>query len=231
VALGMCEVSGRAAGDAVVPSFVGQIPAYVSKVEVERYQKSGKSSRWVRVHREQLGIPFCVEDETGRVKVDPTGAELDIGADIRSYETRGDGLLSALSASFDVDLGKLFGKRDRPAHHPRVPLADLPASFRGFCNSRGIGFRGRMRFTEWNLSPGDPVYVLGTATEYRSAEEPDMRVIIRKGQHHPWYYIAEASEKEVLARLGRHTALHVMGGAALAVASLGWLVYRLGWLL
>lgn len=229
VAMGLCELSGRAVGTATIPSFIGQIPSFVTKIEIERYQKSGKSSRWVTVHREQLGIPFYIEDDTGRVKVDPTGAELDIRPDIERFQARGDGLLSALNATFNVDLGKIFGKRDLPAHTPRLPAADLPTSFRRFCNSRGVGFRGPMRFTEWNLSPGDPVYVLGTAAEHRSADEPEVRVIIRHSPHHRWYFLAEASEKEVLSRLSRNAALFVWGGAALAVASAGWVVYRLGW--
>lgn len=231
VAMGLCEIAGRAAGAATIPSFIGQIPSYVTKIEIERYQKSGKSSRWVTVHKEQLGIPFYVEDDTGRVKVDPAGAELDIRADIEKFKSQGDGILAALNKAFEIDLGKLLGKQDRPAHQVRVPVANLEASFRSFCNSRGVGFRGPIRFSEWNLSPGDPVYVLGTADEYRSAEEPELRVIIRRGRHHPWYFIAESSEKEVLSRLGTKSALYVWGGAALAVASLGWLVYRLGWMM
>src|SRR5687767_12670729 len=68
VPMGMTEVSGKAAGDSTAPSLIGQIPSYCSRVEIERYQKSGKSSRWKRVHTENFGIPFFVEDDTGRVK-------------------------------------------------------------------------------------------------------------------------------------------------------------------
>lgn len=215
VAMGLVEVAGRAAGDDTVPSLIGQVPCYYSQIEIDRYERRGKRSRWVRVHKENLGIPFYVEDDTGRVKVDPSDAELDVPADVRYTTENG---LEKLVRFF-------FGDSDRnPAGQ------EVERRFRHFCESRGIHFTGQMRFTEKNLSPGDPVYVLGTAMEVFGAQDEQERIMICKGQHHPWYFIAEASEKEVLSKLTRNTWLSILGGAATALAALAWLLHHFGWL-
>ncbi|MCL6566510.1 MAG: E3 ubiquitin ligase family protein [Acidobacteriia bacterium] len=215
VAMGLVEVAGRAAGNTTVPSGIGQVPCYCSQIMIERYERRGKSSRWVTVHKENLGIPFYVEDDTGRVKVDPTGAELDLPVDIQYTTESG---VEKLVRFFFGDSG-----RNRLEQ-------EIERRFRDFCESRGVRFTGPMRFTEKNLCQGDPVYVLGTATEVPGAQDEQERIIICKGQHHPWYFIAEASEKEVLSKLSRNTWLSVFGGAVVALVALAWLLHRFGWL-
>ncbi len=214
VAMGLVEVAGRAAGEATVPSLIGQVPCFFSQLEIERYQRRGKSSRWVTVHKEKLGIPFYVEDDTGRVKVDPADAELHVPADVKYTTENG---LEKLVRFFFGDSGR------------NQASSEVERRFRSFCESRGVRFTGQMRFSECNLSPGDPVYVLGTAVEVAGAEDEQERIIIRKGKHHPWYFIAEASEKELLSRLSQNTWLSIFGGAAAALGALAWLLHHFGW--
>jgi len=212
VAMGLCEVAGRAKGDSVVPSLIGAIPSFCTKVKIERYQKSGKNSRWVKVHEAQMGIPFFLEDDTGRIKVDPTGAELDLTSDLE-YATD-----SGLSNLLGLTLSRMPAK------------TSVEANFRNYCAAHGVSSGGRMRFFEWNLCPDDPCYVFGSAEELPGVADEQQRIVVRKGKHHPWYFIAEASEKEVLSKLSRHTWLHIFGGAALSLVCLAWLLHRLGML-
>ncbi len=214
VAMGLAEVAGRAVGQRTVPSLIGKIPSFSTHVKIERYVQRRKNSKWEDVHEEQDGIPFQVEDETGRVKVDPAGAELDVPPDIE-YSTNG-------------GLGALLGITLSRMNEAKVNSADVPSRFYAFCNSRGVGTQGEMRFTERNLSPGDDCYVLGTAGEIPGVADEFERVVIKKGKHHPWFFIAEASEKQVLSRLGTHTWLHIFGGAALTLACLAALLLRFG---
>ena len=161
----------------------------------------------------------------------PTDAELDVPADIENFKVD-EGFLATLfgSGSFDFDLNAIFGKK-RPASQWRGrPMSDVPRAFHHFCDAHGIAIRGQMRFTERNLSPGDPAYVLGTAKEVPGVADEHERIVIGKGEHHPWYFIAESSEKEVLSKLSAHTTLFVFGGAAMSLAGLAWLLYRFGWL-
>lgn len=214
VAMGFVEVAGRATGEQTIPSLIGRLPCYCTHILIERYQKRGKSSRWVKVHEEKQGIPFFLEDATGRVKVDPTGAELDVPPELEHSE----GITRAL---LGMTLAR-FGETGRSA-------GDLSGLFSSYCASRGISTMGRMRFCERNLAPGDPVYVLGSAEEQRGVQDEHERVVIRKGKHHPWFFIAESSEKELLKNLGRSTALNIFGGAALSLGCAGYLLYKFGW--
>lgn len=213
VAMGFVEVAGKATGELTIPSLIGQVPCYCSQVKIERYEKRGKSSSWHQVHTRSKTVDFYVEDETGKVRVNPTEAEFDLACDVE-YETQS-GLVTWLkNALSDAEV------QTRPIH-------DL---FYSYCMAQGVGWRGPMRFKEHNLCPGGPVYVLGTASEVSGVQDENLRVLIRKGKHHPWFFIAEASQKDVLQRLGRNTWLYILGGMALTLICLGWLLGRLGML-
>jgi hypothetical protein len=54
--------------------------------------------------------------------------------------------------------------------------------------------------------------------------------MIVKGQNEPTFLISWRGEKEVKSMLRKRAALHVFGGAALSVACLAILLFRLGWL-
>jgi len=213
IAMGLVEVAGRAAGEKTMPSLIGHLPSYCSQILIERYEKRGKNHRWVTVHKRTAGIPFFLEDNTGRVLVDPEGAEMDIPPELEHSE----GITSAL---LGMTLNRL---RDSGRS-----TGDIPALFSVYCAANGISTWGRMRFTERNLGPGDPAYVLGSAEEQRGVADEHERIIIRKGKHHPWFFVAEASEKDLLKKMGRSTLLHIFGGAALCLACVAYLLYKFG---
>ena len=213
VAMGLAEVSGTAQGETTIPSLVGRVPCFCSQVRVERYVKRQKSSGWEKVHEEKIGIIFHVQDDTGRVKVDPTGAELDIPVEIE-YST-------------DSGIGALLGLTLERMNNAKVSSSMIPGQFMSYCSSRGVSFSGRMRFFERNLCPGDRVFVLGSAEALPGVEDEQERIIFRRGKHHPCYYIAEASEKELLAKLGTTTLLHIWGGAALTIVCIMFLLWKL----
>jgi hypothetical protein len=212
VALGLAEVAGTAQGTLRMPSLIGQIACYCSQVRIERYEKRGKSSSWVKIHERTDGVIFQVEDDTGRVKVDPLHAELDIPVEIE-YST-------------DSGIGSLLGLTLARMGESQVSAGTIPAQFMSYCGRNGVSFHGRMRFFERNICPGDSVYVLGSAEALPGVEDEQGRIIFRRGKHHPWYIIAEASEKELLSKMGTTVFLHIWGGAALALACVGFLLYR-----
>jgi hypothetical protein len=212
VAMGLCEIAGRATGEQTIPSLIGKLPCYCSQILIERYEKRGKSHQWVTVRKEQRGVPFFLEDNTGRVRVDPAGAELDVPAELEY----GHGGSRAL-------LGMTLARLQAAGHSS----SDIPSLFHAYCAANGISAFGEMRFRECNLAPGDPVYVLGSAEERPGVQDEQERIVVRKGKHHPWFFIAESSEKDVLKKMGRSTLLHIFGGSALCLACLGYLLYRL----
>ncbi len=215
VAMGQVEVIGKAVGEATTTSLIGKLPCYCSHVTVERYERRGKESSWRQVHQEVRNIQFQVEDETGRVKVDPTGAEFDVALTIEYSSQQGLSNLLGLTLSRLGDVG--------------VSSHDIPGLFQSYCSSRGVSWSGPMRFRERNLSPGDPVYVLGVAQEIPGVQDEQERILIQKGKNHPWFFVAEGSQKDVLSRMGTSTYLHIYGGAALALVCFGILLAKFGW--
>jgi len=213
VALGLAEVTGTAQGELTVPSLITEMPCFCSQVRVERYVKRDKNSGWEKVHEENRGIIFHVQDDTGRVRVDPTDAELDIPVEVE-YAT-------------DSGIGSLLGQTLIRLNDANISTGMVPRKFMMFCDRRGVGFHGRMRFFERNLCPGDTVFVLGSAEEVPGVADEHDRVIFRKGKHHPWYVIAEASEKELLSKMGTSTLLHIFGGALLTLVCLGFILFKL----
>ncbi len=83
VALGPVVVSGKVTGPGPIPSLIGHIPSFISKVEVQAYKSNGKSSSWRTVHKRELRMPFYVQDATGEIKVEPAKAVLWLERDIK----------------------------------------------------------------------------------------------------------------------------------------------------
>lgn len=74
---GPAEVEGTARGDekGVEALFTGTV-CLAYEYEVQEYQSSGQHSHWKTLDEGGNSVPFLVEDDTGRVQVDATEAEL-----------------------------------------------------------------------------------------------------------------------------------------------------------
>jgi hypothetical protein len=84
-----------------------------------------------------VGIPFFVDDGTGRMLIDPQGARLDVHRNFK--EAYG---------------GSFLASRDL-----------VPDSVRKFLLRHGIWPSGRIRLEEHCITPGYPVYVFDTPGE------------------------------------------------------------------
>ncbi len=218
VAMGLVEVTGRAVGEKTLLSPFVKIPSYCSYTEAGYWVK-GTTNRdrvWadmVGPARAQMAVEFFyVEDQTGRVKVDPTDANLRVRVDLE----------------FDAQDGRVTWHKCNVAGPDAASRsASIKEKIRVLCAPGGRLHKGsKLEFKQQNLCPGDPVYVLGEAGEVPGVADEQERIVIRKGSRHPWFYIAEASQKEALHELGQGAWLRVYGGAALSLASLAWLVFR-----
>src|SRR5271167_774444 len=79
--MGLVEVSGLAVGPYTVTAPITGVPCYYYRTVAWRWEQRGKNSQWVKVADENLHVPFFLDDNSGRVLVDPQGAELDIHRD------------------------------------------------------------------------------------------------------------------------------------------------------
>ena len=162
IAMGLVEVYGR-----IVPfvekllksPFTDRNCVYF-RFSIQELKSSGKHSRWVTVKKGVEYVPFYVEDETGRVLVDPGGSKVEL---LRDNEFRS-GFM-----------------RDPPDGVKRF-LMKSGLNFESF-----FGMNRTMRYRESFIEPGDMLYVMGTAGDNPFVDEGTVEggagdIMIRKGQ-------------------------------------------------
>ncbi|MEK7388786.1 MAG: GIDE domain-containing protein [Elusimicrobiota bacterium] len=134
VAMGTVELFGSAREAASLPDPIFAKPCVYYRVLVEERRGSGKNARWETMFKQDSADqPFWLQDETGRILVLPSGAELYIEQDIN--QTLG-GL-------------PIFS---RGAQDPVEEFA-----------RKAAGGWGTRRVQAWIIRPDEPVYVLGWA--------------------------------------------------------------------
>ena len=68
-------------GETLQAPFTGRSCVFY-EATVEEYRSSGKTGSWRQVVREARGVPFVLDDGTGRAIVDPGGARIDVDIDM-----------------------------------------------------------------------------------------------------------------------------------------------------
>ncbi|MDO9391765.1 MAG: GIDE domain-containing protein [bacterium] len=91
-AMGLAEVQGKAAPYVWLKSPLTLTECLYYKFLVEKYEQEGKNSRWKVVNEGSSTHFFYVEDETGKILVDPVDAELHLASD---YKYTGTDIISS----------------------------------------------------------------------------------------------------------------------------------------
>lgn len=115
---------------------------YVARLEELRYE--GHHAYWGLVCEESLGMPFAVDDGTGRAIVDPTSARISLDMDARSYS---DSFAQASDAQ-------------------RIFLARHGQSHKGWVRDR------EFRYYEAIIAIGETVAVLGSGVREPDPDAP-----------------------------------------------------------
>ncbi|MFZ0859818.1 MAG: GIDE domain-containing protein [Candidatus Sulfotelmatobacter sp.] len=135
--LGMVEVSGLAVGPYTMVAPITARPCYYYRTLVWEYKQSGKNKQWVKVAGECMHVPFFVDDNTGRVLVDPRGADLDLHRD------------------FEQQFCDSFFTTKDPA----------PDNVRSFLGRHGIVTNNKIKVEEYCIKPKNSLFILGTLSE------------------------------------------------------------------
>lgn len=136
-AMGMIEVSGLAVGPYTMIAPITARPCYYFRTLIWEYKQSGKNKQWVKVAGECMHLPFFVDDNTGRLLVDPRGADLDLH---RDYQ--------------EEFCDSFFTTKD-PA----------PSNVRTFLARHGIVTNNKIKVEEYCIKPKNSLFILGTLTE------------------------------------------------------------------
>lgn len=135
--MGLVELNGLATGPYTVTAPITQVPCYYYRTMAWQMQQQGKSSEWVKVADESLHLPFYLDDNTGRMLVDPQGAEMDIHRDFHEE----------YSTSF-------FSSRP-----------DVPSNVFAFLSHNGISTDKKIKVEEYCIKPKNALFILGTLAE------------------------------------------------------------------
>ncbi len=172
------KVRSLAIGDAEVYGEVVPIHSYTTpfthgkcvycKWTIEEWKKQGKNHAWVTIRSGKIGDRFYLQDDTGKVLVDPKEADIDIK---RDFQYSGDPTKDKKILDF---------------------LEKNNISYKGWI------FTKKMRFREDFIAPGDKVFIMGRAGKDPQASPSEKNEDTLMMQRGTFYYISDKSEKDVL---------------------------------
>lgn len=134
--MGMVEVNGLAVGPYTMNAPVTGRACYYYRTQVWEWKQQGKNKQWVQAAAECQHVPFFVDDNTGRLLVDPTGADLDLHCD------------------FKEEFNGSFFSHD-----------DAPASVMQFLSRHGVGTINKIKVEEYCIKPKNSLFILGTLAD------------------------------------------------------------------
>jgi hypothetical protein len=135
--LGMVELNGLAVGPNTLNSPLTGRACYFFRTNAWEWKREGRSSKWVKVACESMHVPFFVDDNTGKLMVDPRGAELDLHCDFKE---------EFCDSFFTL----------RP---------EAPANVRDFLLRHGISTTNKIKVEEFCIKPKNALFLLGTLAE------------------------------------------------------------------
>lgn len=134
--LGLVEVNGLAVGPYTLTAPITGMPCYFYRTQAWELRKSGKNNEWQQVADESLHVPFYLDDNTGRLLINPQGAELDLHRDFHEEYS-----------------SSIFFERE------------MPERVRNFLMRYAVSGERKVRVDEYCIKPKNFLFILGTLAE------------------------------------------------------------------
>ncbi len=135
--MGMVELNGLAVGPYTMVAPITARPCYYYRTLAWEWKQSGKNKQWVKVAAECMHVPFFLDDNTGKVMVDPRGADLDLHRDFQQE----------FCDSF-------FTTKE-----------EAPPNVRSFLSRHGVSTTNKIKVEEFCIKPKNALFLLGTLGE------------------------------------------------------------------
>lgn len=153
--LGLVEVNGLAVGPYTLPAPITAVACYYYHTQAWELRQSGKNKEWKKVADESLHVPFYLDDNTGRVLVDPRSAEMDLHRDF--HEEFSTSLFSSGPS--------------------------LPSNVSSFLARHGVGCEHPIKIDEYCIKPKNALFILGTLGENPGLSVSPGPVVSTGSQH------------------------------------------------
>ncbi|HEY6371250.1 MAG TPA: hypothetical protein VIX37_11780 [Candidatus Sulfotelmatobacter sp.] len=141
-AMGMIEVSGLAVGPYTMVAPITGRNCYYYRTLIWEWKASGRDKTWVKIAGECMHLPFFIDDNTGRLLVDPRGADLDLHGD------------------FEQEFSDSFFSTNDP----------VPDTVRSFLARHGIVTNNKIKVEEFCIKPKNSLFILGTLSDNPGVE-------------------------------------------------------------
>ncbi|HUK47123.1 MAG TPA: hypothetical protein VLW06_06010 [Terriglobales bacterium] len=135
--MGLVEINGLATGPNVITSPLKQVDCFYYRSVAWELRQQGKNSEWIKIGEECLHVPFYLDDGTGTVLINPSGADMDLHCDFK--EEYGNSLF--------VTSGAMSGNVSQ------------------FLARHGANFDRRLKVEEFCIKPKNFLFVLGTLAQ------------------------------------------------------------------
>jgi hypothetical protein len=135
--MGMVELNGLAVGPYTLVAPITTRPCYCYRTFVWEWKQRGKNKQWVKIAAECMHVPFFLDDNTGKVLVDPRGADLDLHRDFQQEFCDG-----------------FFTTKE-----------EAPPNVRSFLSHHGISTTNKIKVEEFCIKPKNALFLLGTLDE------------------------------------------------------------------
>lgn len=227
VAMGLAELQGRSCVEAALsaPLSGTRCHYFRYRVEEERHRSKG-GKEWVTVDQGTSNVPFPLEDPTGRILVDPQGADVSLQRDYRRVDAP-DGWFGRRKrySEWRIDprdrlyvLGTVSSRGDSREER-RAGLSDRlrrlkrdPEAVKRF----DLDDNGTLDEQEWAGAVAVTRQELVQEETARKAEEPQAGLFIGAGDTESTFLISDRDERSIARLLGwRVFGCVGFGGAAL----------------
>jgi hypothetical protein len=250
MALGRVELHGEAEEKAALAApFTGTACVYY-RWTVEEYVRRGRSHDWKTVAQgNSAAWPFYLQDDTGRVLVDATGAELLVARDWRQVDPPFEGPVGAFAEERGLGQRRFGFKRELRFTEWRIEPGQVVYVL-GVAQERGsIVHERRERITaKLAALRSDPDamahfdldgdgHISGeewevarrmTLQQVESEGFDDPVVVARDRDDRGPFVISDRREEGLVGKLRLNALGGIYGGSGLAIACLGGLLFRLG---
>jgi hypothetical protein len=210
LAMGRTELFGevRPAGEPLDQPFADGECVWM-EWEVEGYTRSENTSGWGLVERDVAGVPFDLDDGTGRVRVTDPRAAFD-----GNFENRWPFLLSD----------------ERETRHVVGPDDPVPDPVRDFCKPRDIDVGGgsKRRFTQTVIDVGSEIYAYGEARRRDDPASGEPAVELRPEATTGDLILSDTPPSDLSGKLRLGMVQGIGVGIVVGILGLGglWLWYR-----
>jgi E3 Ubiquitin ligase len=238
VAMGLAEIKGTARQNLPLVSPLTGVACVYYRYLVEEERRSGKRTTWVTIDSGESTQPFHLEDETGRILVDPENAETILRRDHYAVK-RGEGWTGRRTRSSEwrlvpgervFVLGTVHKLRDI-VQEKRVRLTQALQELKrdqGRLMTFDTDKDGQISGEEWDGAVRKVEDDLLREEIREGSERPEDELVIGKGSLETTFVIADRGEASITRGLTLKAFGALAGGFALAVVMSVSLLARAG---